>query len=46
MLKEIVEEGYNYLDNFTTISSPSKEGFYANKIFLAYILLGLKENNL
>ena len=46
MLKEIVEEGYNYLDNFTTISSPSKDRFYANKIFFAYILLGLKENNL
>jgi hypothetical protein len=46
MLKEIVEVGYNYLDNFTTISSPSKDRFYANKIFFAYILLGLKENNL
>ena len=46
MLKEIIEEGYNYLDNFTTISSPSKDRFYANKIFFAYILLGLKENNL
>ena len=46
MLKEIVEDGYNYLDNFTTISSPSKDKFYANKVFFAYILQGLQENNL
>ena len=46
MLKEIVEEGFNYLDNFTTISSPSKDRFYANKVFFAYILQGLQDNNL
>ena len=46
MLKEIVEDGYNYLDNFITISSPSKDKFYANKVFFAYILQGLQENNL
>ena len=46
MLKEIVEEGFNYLDNFTTISSPSKDRFYANKVFFAYILQGLQDNNI
>ena len=46
MLKEIVEDGFNYLDNFTTISSPSKDKFYANKVFFAYILQGLQDNNL
>ena len=46
MLKEIVEDGYNYLDNFTTISSPSKDKFYANKVFFAYILQGLQDINL
>ena len=46
MLKEIVEDGYNYLDNFTSISSPSKDRFYANKVFFAYILQGLQDNNL
>ena len=46
MLKEIVEDGYNYLDNFTTISSPSKDKFYTNKIFFAYILQGLQDINL
>ena len=46
MLKEIVEDGYNYLDNFTTISSASKDKFYANKVFFAYILQGLQDNNL
>ncbi len=46
MLKEIVEDGYNYLDNFTNISSPSKDRFYANKVFFAYILQGLQDNNL
>ena len=46
MLKEIIEEGYNYLDNFTTISSPSKDRFYANKVYFAYILQGLQDNNL
>ena len=46
MLKEIVEDGYNYLDNFSTISSPSKDRFYANKVFFAYILQGLQDINL
>ena len=46
MLKEIVEDGYNYLDNFSVISSPSKDSFYANKIFFAYILQGLQDINL
>ena len=46
MLKEIIEVGYNYLDNFTIISSPSKDRFYANKVYFAYILQGLQDNNL
>ena len=46
LLKEIIEDGFNYLDNFTNISSPSKDQFYANKVFFAYILQGLQDNNL
>ena len=46
ILKEILEEGYNYIDNFIIISSKNKDEFYPNKIFFAYILQSLQENNL
>ena len=45
MFNEILDEEYNYIDNFTNISSSSKDYFYTNKIFFAYILQGLEENN-
>ena len=46
ILKEILEEGYNYIDNFLIISSKTKDEFYPNKIYFAYILQSLQENNL
>ena len=46
ILKEILEEGYNYIDNFIIISSKKKEEFYPNKIYFAYIIKSLEENNL
>ena len=46
LLKEILEEGYNYVDNFIMISSKSKDEFYPKKVYFAYILQSLKENNL
>ena len=45
-IKEILEEGYNYIDNFIIISSKIKDEFYPNKIYFAYILKSLQENNL
>ena len=45
MFNEILDEEYNYIDNFTNISSASKDYFYTNKIFFAYIFQGLEENN-
>ena len=45
MFNEILDEEYNYIDNFTNITSSSKDYFYTNKIFFAYIFLGLEENN-
>ena len=45
MFKEILEDGFNFLDNFTIISSQSKDEFYINKIFLAYILNSLQNNH-
>ncbi len=45
MFNEILDEEYNYLDNFTDISSFSKDYFYTNKVFFAYIFQGLEENN-
>ena len=45
MFKEILEDGFNFLDNFTVISSKSKDEFYVNKIFLAYILNALQNNH-
>ena len=45
MFNEILDEEYNYIDNFTNISSASKDYFYTNKIFFAYIFQGLEENH-
>ena len=45
MFNEILDEEYNYLDNFTNICSSSKDYFYTNKIFFAYIFQGLGDNN-
>ena len=45
MFNEILDEEFIYIDNFTTICSTSKDYFYTNKIFFAYILQGLQENN-
>ena len=38
MFNDILNEEYDYIDNFINISSPSKDYFYTNKIFFAYIL--------
>ena len=46
MVKDIIENDYIIIDNFTTLSSNSKDEFYINKIYLAYILQGLQNNNL
>ena len=46
LLKEILEEGYNFIDNFNIISSKTKDDFYPIKIYFAYILQSLQENNL
>ena len=45
LFNEILDEEYNYIDNFTNISSTSKDYFYTNKIYFAYLLQGLQENN-
>ena len=45
MFNEILDEEYNYIDNFSNISSSSKDYFYTNKIFFAYIFQGLGDNN-
>ena len=46
MMKEILENEYIVLDNFTNLSSPSHDYFYINKVYLAYILQGLQNNKL
>ena len=46
LLKEILEEEYNYIDNFIILSSITKDEFYPNKIYFAFILQSLQENNL
>ena len=46
LLKEILEEGYNSIDNFIIISSKTRDEFYPKKIYFAYILQSLQENNL
>jgi hypothetical protein len=37
MFNDILNEEYDYIDNFIIISSPSKDYFYTNKIFFACI---------
>ena len=46
LVKEIIENDYIIVDNFTTLCSPTKDEFYINKIYLAYILQGLRNNKL
>ena len=45
MFNDILNEEYDYIDNFINISSPSKDYFYTNKIFFAYIFQALEKNN-
>ena len=45
MFNEILNEEYDYIDNFINISSASRDYFYTNKIFFAYIFQGLEQNN-
>ena len=45
MFNEILNEEYDYIDNFINISSSSRDYFYTNKIFFAYIFQGLEQNN-
>ena len=45
MFNEILNEEYDYIDNFINISSSSKDYFYTNKIFFAYIFQALEKNN-
>jgi hypothetical protein len=44
MIKEFVENEYHTCDNFTQLTSGDE--FYVNKIYLAYVLQGLHNNNL
>lgn len=44
MLKELIETEYYTCDNFTNLISGDE--FYVNKIYLAYLLQGLHNNNL
>ena len=46
MMKEILENEFIVIDNFSCLSSPSKDDFYINKVYLAYILQGLQNNKL
>ena len=46
MVKNIIENDYIIVDNFTNLSSKTKDEFYVNKIYLAYILQGLQNNKL
>ena len=46
LFKEILEEGSNILDNFNIICSDDNDYIYINKIYLAFFLKGLFENNL
>lgn len=45
MFNEILNEEYDYIDNFINISSSSRDYFYTNKIYFAYIFQGLEQNN-
>ena len=45
MFNEILNEEYDYIDNFINISSSSRDYFYTNKIFFVYIFQGLEQNN-
>ena len=45
LFKEILEIGYNILDNFNIIVSDDYDYIYINKIYLAYIIQGLAEIN-
>ena len=45
MFNEILNEEYDYIDNFINISTSSRDYFYTNKIFFAYIFQGLEDNN-
>ena len=46
LFKDILEFGYNILDNFNILCSEDKDLFYINKIYLAHIIQGLYENYL
>ena len=46
LIKDILEEEYYYIDNFIILSSETKDDFYPNKIYFAFILQNLQENNL
>ena len=46
LFKDILELGYNILDNFNIICSEDKDLFYINKIYLTHIIQGLYDNKL
>ena len=46
LFKVILEYAYKSLDNFTYICSEDKDLFYINKIFIAFLIQSLNENNI
>ena len=46
LFKEILEYGYNIIDNFNYFYSEDKDILYVNKIYIAYIIQGFYDNNL
>ena len=46
LFKEILEEGTNIIDTFNIISSDDNDYIYLNKIYFAFLIQGLYDNNL
>ena len=46
LFKDILEYGYNIVDNFSMLLSEDKDSLYINKIYLAHIIQGLYNINL
>ena len=46
LLKEILEDGTNIIDTFNIISSDDNDYIYLNKIYFAFLIQGLYDNNL
>ena len=46
LFKEILEDGTNIIDTFNIISSDDNDYIYLNKIYFAFLIQGLFDNNL